>query len=743
MRKVEVNVNEAGRDIKEEAVRTICNSHCGGMCELNVFVRNNRIVRIEPVTGDPYLHPPCVRGRAYRQRVYAPDRLLFPLKRTGARGSGSFARISWEEAVQTIADEMRRIRDRYGNASLLHFCSMADAYNLHHVPAIHRLLCLFGGYTAPWVTISNEGQNFLAGVTFGTSYGVDLPSRELENRKLIVMWGWNPLVTHQGTDVPMALCRAKERGTRMIAIDPRFTTTAGVLADQWIPIKPGTDVAALIAIAYVIISENLCDRKFVDAWTVGYEKFRDYAMGKEDGTQKTPEWAEKITGIQASALRELAREFATNKPAIIMEGKAAGRSAYGEQFHRAVAALNAITGNSYIPKRSPRSGPSMRTLRNSVQMASPPNPVEAGIAPRWNALPYRGSSVNSSTRVNVNLFSDAILKGKEGGYPADYKFLWLSNTNYLNQLGDINKARKAFEKLEFMLVTEQFLSATAMFADVVLPVCTYMERNDIFASGDGGAYGLVNKAIEPLGESRSQLQICQEVASKLGIADYDTRTDEDILRSIVGKLSVKTDLPNYETLKKMGITRVAPKANALSNSPQVVKSEAVFPTPSGKIEIYSQLVADMNHPLIPPIPKYIEPWEGPADPLAEKYRFQLISPHLTWRAHSQFDNLPWLHDLQPHAVTIAAVDARTKGISEGDMVRVFNDRGEVRIPARLTERLIPGVVEIPQVGWYKPGKDGIDYGGCPNTLTSNRTSPAGAFTSDTVLVQIERVGGAG
>jgi anaerobic dimethyl sulfoxide reductase subunit A len=636
---------------------------------------------------------------------------------------------------------MTRIREQYGNASLLHFCSMADPYNLHHVPAIHRLLCLFGGYTAPWGTISNEGQNFSAGVTFGTSYGVDIPSREFEKRKLILMWGWNPLVTHQGTDVSLTLCRAKELGTRFIAVDPRFTNSAGVLADQWILIRPGTDVAALLAMAYVIISDGLCDSEFIDINTVGYEKFSNYVLGKEDGVKKTPEWAEKITGVKSSALVDVAHEFACSKPAIIHEGRAPGRSAFGEQFHRAVSALNAITGNSYIPPRSSGGGPSLRALRNAVQMSSPPNPVEAGKAPRWNALPYRGSSVNSSARVNVNLFADAILRGKEGGYPANYKFLWLSNTNYLNQLGDINKARKAFDQLEFMLVTEQFLSATAMFADIVLPVCTYLERNDIFASGDGGAYGLVNKAIEPLGESRSQLQICQALALELGITDYDTRTDDEILRSIVGKLSADTDLPDYETLKKTGITRIKLRTHDSSSSPTTPKSEATaFPTPSGKIEIYSQRVADMNHPLIPPIPKYIEPWEGPTDSLKEKYPFQLISPHLTWRAHSQFDNLPWLHDLQPHAVTVNSIDAQAKGIREGEMVRVFNDRGEVRIPAHVTERLIPGVVEIPQGARYKPDKDGIDYGGCPNTLTSNRTSPAGAFTSDTVLVQIEKIG---
>lgn len=723
---------------REQVIRTICNSHCGGMCELNVHVKDHKIVRIEPVDGGELQHRPCARGRAYRQRIYAPDRLLYPLKRTGERGSGSFARISWKEAIDTVASAMKRVRELYGNASLLHFCSMADPYNLHHVPAIHRLLCLFGGYTAPWGTISNEGQNFSMGVTFGSAYGVDMPSRELVNKKLIIMWGWNPAVTHQGTDMPLVMAQAKEAGAKVIAIDPRFTNSAAVFADRWIPIKPCTDAAALVAMAYVIINENLCDKDFIDRHTVGFEKFKDYVLGLEDGVEKTPEWAERITGIKDSTLVELAHEFGRTKPAIIMEGKAAGRSAFGEQFHRAASALNAITGNSWVPKAQSRGGSSARALRNSVNIPSPPNKVEVRMSPRWNALPYRGSSVNSSARVNVNSFSDAILKGKEGGYAADYKFLWLANTNYVNQLGDINKARKAFDKLEFVLVTEQFMTASALFADIVLPVCTYMERNDIYASGD--ALGLVNKVIEPLGESKSQLEICQVLALKLGITDFDTRNDEDILRSVVSKLSAETNLPGYETLKKQGITRVALKTPAPAETAGTKKPEpAPFPTPSGKIEIYSQIVADMNHPQIPAIPKYIEPWEGPRDPLVEKYPFQLISPHFTWRAHSQFHNLPWLRDLQPQVVTVNASDAESMGIHHGDMVRVFNDRGEVRIPAWLTERIMPGVVEIQQGAWYRPDANGIDYGGCANVLVSNRVSPAGAFTSSTTLVQIEKV----
>ena len=179
---------------EEQIVRTICNSHCGGTCEMKVHVSGGRIVRIESGDEGETSHRMCARGRAYRQRVYAPDRLLYPLKRTGARGAGEFTRVSWDEALETIAHEMRRVRDTYGNASFLHFCSMADAHTLHHVQAFHRLLCQFGGYTAPWGTISNEGDNFAAGTTYGTR-PTEPVSEEYINSRLIIMWSWNPAVT--------------------------------------------------------------------------------------------------------------------------------------------------------------------------------------------------------------------------------------------------------------------------------------------------------------------------------------------------------------------------------------------------------------------------------------------------------------------------------------------------------------------------------------------------------------------
>jgi anaerobic dimethyl sulfoxide reductase subunit A len=723
---------------KEKIVRTICNSHCGGTCEMKVHVRDGRVIRIETGDEGETAHRMCARGRAYRQRVYAPGRLLYPLRRTGSRGAGEFTRISWDEALETVGHELKRVKDTYGNASILHFCSMADAFSLHHVMAFHRLLCQFGGYTAPWGTISNEGDNFAAGVTYGTRpspRNAEAHLKEYVNARLIIMWSWNPVTTQQGTGVSQALVRAKEKGARFICVDPRYTDSAAAFADQWIPIRPGTDAAVLLAMAYVIIKENLEDRRFIDTYTFGFDKFRDWVFGLEDGIEKTPAWAERISGIPAATIADLAREYGSTKPAVLGTSFAAGRTAFGEQYHRAAAALEAITGNVAIPSGR---GLAAAALVRKLRISSPVNPVEANMPPRWNRLPYRGESVNSSARVNVNLLSDAILKGRAGGYPADYKFLWLSNTNYLNQLGEVNKAVEAFKNLEFILVTEQFMTSSARFADIVLPVCTFLERHDLYAPMGGDIVALVNKAIEPLGESKSQLQLCEALALKLGITDYNDKTDEAWVRSFITKLSEADEFPDYDTLKNQGIYRFKPrKPEAVPKKEPGEKEQKPFPTPTGKIEIFSQLVANMNNPMIPSVPTYIDTWESLNDPLAGKYPLQLITPHFKRRAHSQFDNLPWLRELQQQTISINSIDAEPRGIEEGDMVRVFNERGEMLIPAEVTERIMPGVVAIPQGAWYDPDENGIDRGGCANIFTKNVTSPAGAFASNTALVQVE------
>jgi anaerobic dimethyl sulfoxide reductase subunit A len=206
------------------------------------------------------------------------------------------------------------------------------------------------------------------------------------------------------------------------------------------------------------------------------------------------------------------------------------------------------------------------------------------------------------------------------------------------------------------------------------------------------------------------------------------------------ELIKKSDIPDLNAFKKEGFYKVMlPEPHVAFKKQIEDPMNHPFPTPSGKIEIYSQHLADMNHPELPPIPKYIETWESRRDPLTKKYPLQLITTHFLRRAHTQFDNLPWLREIQTQAISLNPVDATVRNINDGDPVRVFNDRGEMILPARITERIMPGVVDIPQGAWFNPDEKGIDRGGSANVLTRDESSPGGALTSNTSLVQVEKV----
>ena len=723
----------------EHAVYCTHSSHCGGACLLKVYVRDGVVTRIETDDQAEPQFRACARGRAYRQRVYAPDRILHPMKRVGERGEGKFERVSWDEGLETLAGELVRVRDRYGSPSILFKWSGGDTSVFHNAMCHYRVLNHIGGCSDVWGTFSFDGGLFAEQATFGwndTGHTRD----DLLKSKLIIMWGWNPSVTVQNTNTAWYLAQAREAGARIVAVDPRYSESNAVLADEWIPIIPGTDCAMLIAMAYVIISENLQDQSFLDRYTLGFDQFKAYVLGHEDGRPKTPGWAEGIAGVSAAAIERLAREYASTKPAALMAGIAPGRTAFGEQYHRAAITLAAMTGNigkhggSSGGRAWPTAGPtSYFHLGHGPR--SPRNPVEYGVPPRKTALPAPGVAMRRG-QINTAHMSDAILRGQAGGYPADYKLLYLVDTDYPNQYLNLNRAMLALKALEFVVVFEQFMTPAARFADLVLPTSTSLEKNDIALDGATGFYGFMNQAIESPGEARTHFQISLDLAAKLGIGNFNDKTEDEWLRQIVAGSS---DIPSYEKFRKDGIHKLRMAEPHVAFRANIEEPEKhPFRTPSGKIEIYSQRLADMEDPLIPPIPKYIEAWEGRSDPLSQKYPLQLITTHVTRRAHSQYENLPWLRELQTQAVSLNTSDARARGIGDDDWVRVFNDRGQMIIRAHVTERIMPGVVDIPQGAWYSPDENGVDHGGCCNVLTRDEPSPGGAFCSNTTLVQVER-----
>jgi anaerobic dimethyl sulfoxide reductase subunit A len=657
------------------------------------------------------------------------------MKRVGKRGEGKFERISWEEAFTTVARELNHVKETYGNQSILYIAYSGNTGTfLHSQLAVFRLLTKFGGFTAVRGSASFWGSLFNSETTYGT-VTAGHTSDDILNSKFIILWGYNPAVSVLRTNTAWYLAQAREKGVPMVAIDPRLTDSVAAFAKEWIPIRPGTDTAMLIAMAYVMITENLHDQGFLDDCTIGFDRFRDYVLGRDDAEPKTPGWAEAITGVKASAIEKLARDYATKKPAKLLTLGAPGRTAFGEQFHRAASTLAAMTGNIGIYGGDPAAF----------------NLPSVGLQPMAGAGLIAGKTIGNLPEgarqlqtIHITQLWDAILRGKEGGHPADIKFVYITNSNAVNQFMNINKAARSLQEPETIVVHEQFMTPTARFADILLPVNTHLERNDIIRPWQGGDYFIyMNKAVDSLYESKSDLEICTGIAKELGIEDYSTKTEDEWLRLFWEDAKELTDnkpIPEYDEFKRKGVHKIKLEKPVIAFEKQRADvKENPFSTESGKIEIYSKKLDEQNVPNLPPIPKYIEAWEGRNDDLAEKYPLQLVSTHNKRRVHSQGYNNPWLSELEDHEIWINSADADERGIKHGDMLRAFNDRGTVLIKAKVTERIMPGVVSISEGTWYDPDANGVDRGACVNVLLNDVQSPAGAFCSNSCLVQVEKV----
>lgn len=710
----------------ETVVTSTCGHNCGGRCVVNAHVRDGMIVHIstDARRWNPD-HPPlpaCARGVGQIERTYHPDRLQYPMRRTGPRGSGQYERISWDEALDTVAREMLRIRTTYGNSAILDASRTGSQSMLHGRVAAQRFLYMFGGCTELWSNMSAEAEVFSVRVTYGEKdyKSAGREPTDFVNSKLILMWGWSPGDGTFGTGTMQYLKHARKNGTRIICIDPRVTMTSKQLADEHVFIRPSTDAAALIAMAYVIVSEGLHDQAFCDRHVLGLDEgsvpegasYRSYLMGLNDGQPKTPEWASAITGVPAETIRRLAIEFATTKPAAIQAGYAGGRTVFGEQFHRAVYALAAITGNVGV------SGGGSGVSNGATG--------RAGI----NSLPIGKNPIES--KVASPLLADLLARGKAGGYPADIRMIYSAGGDLFNQCPNAGKMAASLDKVEFIVGQDHFMTPTVRMADIVLPATTFWERNDVHVPWAGaGHYAIYMKqAIAPMYECRNDIDIFDDLSRRVGINGYNTKSEAAWLKDLTSDA-----VDDFDAFAEQGVARFAAPKDAVAFAAQI-RGEQPFATPSGKIELYSTVLAANPNPyglgVIPPIPT----WFAPNDD-TKRFPLSLCTPKSRARTHSIHGNQDKLGRVDSDTVWMHPNDAAERGIADGQKVRVFNDIGATVLPAQITDRIAPGVVSIKEGAWYTPGPDGVDSRGCANVLTTDRSAPCGATTYNTNQVEIE------
>ena len=776
-------------DDELETVVTSCAHNCGSRHMLVAHKKGDVIVRLSTDNGSyqgdaygtdteekPQLRA-CLRGRSYRSRLYSPERLLYPMKRVGKRGEAKFKRITWDQALTEIAERMVHLKDTYGPTAILDQSYAGASYGVLHKSdqiegLLGRFLGMFGCRTNSWSVPSYQGTTSSSRWTFGTIEDGN-EDDAFAHSKLIVMWGWNPAYTFHGGNTFYYMRMAKQRGCKFVLIDPQYTDSASAYDAWWIPIRPNTDAAMMAGMAYHIFATNRQNQEYINRfvqgmdpgtmpdWAKDQESFREYIEGTRDGVPKTPDWASAICGVPAADIIKLAELYADTKPAALKASWAPGRAAYGEQYNRMAAALQAMTGNIGV-------------------LGGCAEGVGKGWHPESIAYPYDQNaniwfaSIKSDRWAHIVLNYPNVKREEAGLWPRgdnldgvipNIRGIFWQGSDWFNQLTNINKEIEAIRKLDsygegesLLVCMDSTITPTGIWADYLLPIATHFERHDVALPWYKGHYYIHRpKVIEPLGESRTDIQVFTELAYRLGFGpaynpkasrDYfydNDAVDEAYLVDWWHKVQSHQGVTwSWEEFKSRGVYKfILPRPHVAFQDQ--IEQGIPFQTPSGKIEIFSTTLAQVQdwtrtqwgyH--IPSIPKWIEPWESLNHEKAKNYPFHMITPHPRWRTHSIFNNIPWLRETFSQETTINASDAKRLGIQTGDTVEVWNDRGRVVTPVYVTERCMPGVLVLHEGAWMDIDENGVDRSGNPDFLTLDNPSPAGAFAYNTLLVNVKK-----
>ena len=820
----------AGQGESDERVFYTCcaaNGCWDASCILKCHVKNGRLVHIESddsinagacredvgweniYTGMVQMRP-CAMGHAWKEELYGETRLLHPMKRIGEKGPGKgyFVQIGWEEALDTIAEKMQEIRDKYGPYAFYH--TNSSGFDSDRLPISPWWECGFTCWGDHSTSGHTAGENFHLGfdltrsLVSGTSPALPgFEAADLFNSKLIVMWGMDPVVDWFGpTSYYMML--AHEYGCKTIVIDPRYTASCETLADQWIPIRPGTDLAMELAVAQVLFEEDLYDHDYVEQWVEpeGFAQWRAYCMGEgEDGVKKTPEWAAPITAVPADTIRDFARLYGTTKPVHLQFFYSCAKRHLGEYSAAAAMLLQAMTGNLTVPGGC-QTGSALPT---PGRMPTPY--ADFGRAP----AKYKAPSLINSNKLSETLacqkdywegrMSESEFRHRIGSPTDDAPLpnvqMIIIENNYVNNCHDTNKRMLGFASTEFNWGFQWHINQPSMeFCDIVLPAPVWQFEgmdelyggHQRFQSGPSGMrnyFVFCDAGCDYPGEVRSKEWVWTQIAKRLGVADeYNPRLKDVDWRDFtkaqraIYREAYENWAANETYMRFLGIEE--PQSLEEFCKKPVVRipvydpyypykscTEAginPFETESGKIEFVSRYVEKTDltktkwrgklDPMPTWTPSYVSADIGHAsedgfyNPKARKYPLSLVTPVSIYRQHSSNDNNPMLREeCYRHGVWLSPVDAKARGIEDGDTVRAVSETGEVVLAAYVTSRMMPGTAAIHHGAWYQGGGEptnldpfGMDMRGAPNMLLNDIHLPhiVGALLT-AGLIEVEKV----
>lgn len=669
---------------QELTVLGACPQDCPDTCAMVVTVEDGVATSVAGSHDQPYTDGVlCVKVDKYLDKVYAPDRVLHPMRRTGPKGSGEYERISWEDAIAEIASRFTAIIDEFGPTAIMP-CSYLGTQGIIQGLNVGDPFFNALGATVAERTYCDSGSCTAYAMSIGDTAGVDPES--FVHSRFILIWAANVMSTN--LHLWPYIAEARKRGAKVVVVDPVRTRTARA-ADQHIAIRPGTDGALALAMMHVVINEGLTDDDYVERYTEGYDQLVERVQ------QYTPEWASEETGVPVDVIRTLAREYAGSQPSVIRIGVAVERQAGGGQTVRALSCLPALVG----AWRKPGGG-----ILQLPLWAFPVN---------WPALMHPELQTPGTRVVNLFNLGTALTGGLDPEPPI--KALMVYNSNPVVVCPDQERLIEGLKREDlFLVVSEHFMTDTAQYADLVLPATTQLEQEDVMFSW-GHLYATYNNpSIEPRGEAVPNTELFRRLAAAMGMTDpVFRRTDTEMIAEAFDWTAPAMEGITVDSLKEKGWQRLT----LPGPDEYAPHAEGNFRTPSGKTEFFSSAAAGGNFvvPLfrqgsndhqpgqeVDPLPHYIPPRESSRHngALAAAYPLNLITPKSHAFINSSFGNLEFHRKVQkPPQLLINPVDAEQRGITTGSKIRVFNDRGSFQVFAKVDDATLQGVTVCHMGHW--------------------------------------------